>query len=160
MQDVWGRVTAKKKFRISSRNRILCWIWRILLDVLLKLLLYLNVRYGFASVGWVVGLALSCCFLALFLLYVVGALCSLVLVSTWVCSGFWRQFSIFLWVSLDSSLCLSVSLDSSLCLLLMQLVLYFDQWSFFIHKKGKNMAECLLIPIDDPPFDLNIYRCW
>jgi len=22
------------------------------------------------------------------------------------------------------------------------------------------MAECLLIPIDDPPFDLNIYRCW
>ena len=82
----------------SSWNRILCWIWRILLDVLLKLLLYLNVRYGFASVGWVVGLALSCCFLALFLFYVVGALCSLVLVSTWVCSGFWRQFSISCWL--------------------------------------------------------------
>ena len=65
------------------------------------------------------GLALFCWFLALFLFYVVGALCSLVLVSTFYLGllRVLRQFNIFL----------LVSLDSSLCLLLMQLVLYFDQ---------------------------------
>ena len=100
----------------------------LMLGMVLLLQVELWVWLYFAGSGFI--LLVSC----LFLFFVVGTLCSWVVVSTWVCSLFWGQFSI----------CLLVSPDSSLCLLLMQLVLNFGQLSFIIHKKEKKWQNAFL----------------